>query len=94
MFSLMGTLFTIITSAFRVRSFVSSGVENAYFVTKYSKASEKEDRAEIFAEIMVMSKKEKYLYKDGKIYLKAKNIMNKIEENITYNNFYCDRFLN
>ncbi len=69
-------------------------LEDAYFVTKYSKASEKEDRAEIFAEIMVMSKRKEYLGKDGKIYLKAKNIMDKIEENITDNNFYCNRFLN
>lgn len=33
----------------------SDDIDNSYFVTKYSKASEKEDRAEIFAEFMINS---------------------------------------
>lgn len=48
--------------------------EEIYFVTKYSKASEKEDRAEIFAEIMVFKDKPDYLNDGKKLNKKATSI--------------------
>lgn len=67
----------------------NSGVEesNPYFVTRYSKASDKEDRAEIFAELMIATSKPIYL-KDGQnIKKKAVNIDESIIENVTTSKF-------
>ncbi|MCX8074977.1 MAG: hypothetical protein N2749_05265 [Clostridia bacterium] len=53
-----------------------------YFVSKYSKTSAKEDRAEIFAELMIMNKKSEYL-KDGQnIRKKAEYISQIIDKNL------------
>ncbi len=67
--------------------------DNPYFVTKYSKVSEKEDRAEIFAEIMIQEKKEPYLVDGQNIKKKALVIKETIENNITINEFYYNKFL-
>ena len=64
-----------------------------YFVTRYSKATEKEDRAEIFAELMIMDVKQNYLNKGQKIRNKVDYIFETIEENITDNDFYCSKYL-
>ncbi len=69
-------------------------LENPYFVTKYSKASEKEDRAEIFAELMMQEKKEPYLQEGQHILKKAKLLTNTLEQNVSNNNFYYNKFLN
>ncbi len=66
--------------------------DNTYFVTRYSKATEKEDRAEIFAELMTMSKKAIYLNDGDKLKLKADEIINTLTMNITSEDFYCTRF--
>ncbi len=66
---------------------------NSYFVTRYSKASEKEDRAEVFAELMTMNKKAQYLTKGEKLRYKVDSIMNTINSNITDEEFYCDKYL-
>lgn len=66
--------------------------DNTYFVTRYSKATEKEDRAEIFAELMTMSKKAVYLNDGDKLRQKADQIINTLSTNITSKDFYCTRF--
>lgn len=60
---------------------------NPYFVTKYSKASDKEDRAEIFAELMIAKKKPSYLEEGQNIKMKANEINESIIENITSSEF-------
>ncbi|MDO4282593.1 MAG: hypothetical protein Q4D02_03070 [Clostridia bacterium] len=67
---------------------------NPYFVTKYSKASDKEDRAEIFAELMIATKKPSYLGEGQNIKKKADEIDASIVENITSNKFPYDDILN
>lgn len=68
--------------------------DNTYFVTKYSKCSEKEDRAEIFAEIMTMNRKQKYLDSNENIRKKVDLITYMIGNNIaSINNFYFSRFI-
>lgn len=64
-----------------------------YFVTKYSKSSEKEDRAEIFAELMIMQYPQSYVTKGQKIRNKIDYIFKNINSNITEGNFYCTKFL-
>lgn len=64
-----------------------------YFVTRYSKASEKEDRAEIFAELMIMNVKQNYLIKGQKIRNKVDYIFDTINKNITNDVFYCNKYL-
>lgn len=62
-------------------------LDNAYFVTKYSKASEKEDRAEVFAEIMTFSKKkQKYFLSANHIEEKARYIIDVLSQ--TYSSKY------
>ena len=67
--------------------------EEYYFLTRYSKATEKEDRAEIFAELMMLDFYPKYLDKDQKIRKKVDVIFDTIKENITYENFYCSKYI-
>ncbi len=56
-------------------------LNNVYFVTKYSKASNKEDRAEVFAEIMTFNEKsQKYFLKENPIKAKAEFIINILNE--------------
>ena len=64
-----------------------------YFVTRYSKATDKEDRAEIFAELMIMTQKQNYLAKGQKIRNKIDYIFDTIKANITGNEFYCSKYL-
>lgn len=65
---------------------------NPYFVTKYSKVTQKEDRAEIFAEMMITNKKPKYLYKEQNIRKKADVMVNTIRTNITSEEFFYSKF--
>lgn len=60
-------------------------LKNSYFVSKYSKTSEKEDRAEVFAELMTQKTKPLYFNKNEHIYKKAKYISDIISQNLTFN---------
>lgn len=64
-----------------------------YFLTRYSKATEKEDRAEIFAELMILKKTPKYLDKKHNIRKKVDEIFSTIGENITFDDFYCSKYI-
>ncbi len=66
----------------------------SYFLTKYSKVSAKEDRAEIFAELMMLNKKEGYLKRGGNINQKINYLINEIKENISISNFHFSTFIN
>lgn len=61
--------------------------DNPYFVTKYSKASDKEDRAEIFAELMIATRKRSYLENGQNIKKKADKIDESIIDNVTTSKF-------
>ena len=67
--------------------------EEYYFLTRYSKTTEKEDRAEIFAELMILEKTPKYLVQNQKIRKKVDEIFNAIGENITFEKFYCSQYI-
>ena len=60
-------------------------LKNAYFVSKYAKTSEKEDRAETFAELMTQKNKPLYFNKNEHIYMKAKYISDIIGQNFSFN---------
>jgi len=62
--------------------YVYNGQTGAYFVTPYAKYSEKEDRAETFAEMMTASKDETFFNENGPIKGKM-NIIN----SVLYNTF-------
>ena len=66
---------------------------NTYFLTKYSKVSPREDRAEIFAELMMINKKEGYLKKGTNINAKVNYLLNEIYENISISSFHFSTFL-
>ena len=66
---------------------------NPYFVTKYSKVTEKEDRAEVFAEVMILNKKVKFLEEGQNIRKKVDYISEILTECITKEDFYFYRFL-
>lgn len=68
--------------------------DNNYFVTKYAKTNEKEDRAETFAELMIMKKLPKFFFKGTNIRKKADYILDGIKQNITENELYCTKILN
>jgi hypothetical protein len=68
--------------------------ENAYFISKYSKVSAKEDRAEIFAELMMLNKKEGYLKNGTHIKYKISYLINEIYENVSISNFHFSSYLN
>lgn len=73
----------------------SQSDDNAYFVTKYSKTSEKEDRAEIFAEIMTFKTKPTYLEEYSHIRKKAETIITIMTSNLSNSknsSFYWNRF--
>lgn len=70
-----------------VYNLYSNTDKNPYFVTRYSKASDKEDRAEIFAELMTVTKKPSYLNNGQNIKKKADEINKSIVENVTSSNF-------
>lgn len=65
---------------------------NPYFVSKYSKVTEKEDRAEIFAEMMISNKKPKYLYNEQNIRKKAEFMNSTIRINITNEEFFYSKY--
>ena len=67
--------------------------KNAYFLTKYSKVSPREDRAEIFAELMMINKKEGYLKNGTNIDAKINYLLNEIYENISISDFHFSTFL-
>lgn len=66
---------------------------NAYFVTKYSKVSQKEDRAEIFANLMMLNKREGYLKGGSNIRNKIDYLINEIYENISISDFHFASYL-
>ena len=66
---------------------------NTYFLTKYSKVSPREDRAEMFAELMMINKKEGYLKKGTNINAKVNYLLNEIYENISISSFHFSTFL-
>lgn len=68
--------------------------KKAYFLSKYAKTAEKEDRAEIFAELMVIPKFEIYVTRGSKIREKIDYLMNEIHENISISDFYFSDYLN
>lgn len=73
----------------------SSNKNDMFFVTKYSKTSEKEDRAEIFAEIMTFKIKPEYLAVGSNINKKAQYITDIMTDNLKSTNstsFYWNRF--
>lgn len=70
-----------------------SNTDNWYFVTKYAKTSEKEDRAETFAELMMLQKKPEYLESNTNIKKKADNIMSEMSKYLNVKNIYCDQFM-
>lgn len=70
-----------------------SNTDNWYFVTKYAKTSEKEDRAETFAELMMLQKKPEYLESNNNIKKKADNIMSEMSKYLNVKNIYCDKFM-
>lgn len=61
-------------------------LDTTYFVTKYSKVNEKEDRAELFAEIMSSTMPLQYIDDKTPIYYKAKYLFKTINNNILYAN--------
>lgn len=70
-----------------------SNTDNWYFVTKYAKTSEKEDRAETFAELMMLQNKPEYLESNTNIKKKADNIMSEMSKYLNVKNIYCDKFM-
>ena len=64
------------------------------FVTIYSKTTEREDRAEIFSEMMIVKSKPKYLEEGQNILKKAKYIDGAIKKCITFNEFYYSKYIN
>ncbi|MDD3303613.1 MAG: hypothetical protein PHP54_01700 [Clostridia bacterium] len=66
---------------------------NPYFVTKYSKVTEKEDRAEVFAEVMTANKKLKYLEEDQNIRKKVDYITQVLKTSISNNEFYFYKYI-
>lgn len=77
----------------QVYVYPSGNGEKAYFVSKYAKMTAKEDRAEIFAELMMMQKKSAYLEEGEPIFKKVNEVIETLHQNITYDNFYCDYIL-
>lgn len=67
-------------------NYSQDNMADTYFVTKYSKVNEKEDRAEIFAEIMSSTMPLQYMDDKTPIYYKAKYLFKTINNNILYAN--------
>lgn len=68
--------------------------KEAYFVTKYAKTSAKEDRAEIFAEIMTLNKNMSYLKKGNNIREKVDYLLNEVYENVSISDFHFSAYIN
>lgn len=69
-------------------------LNNIYFITKYAKTTEKEDRAETFADMMTLSKKTEYLDSDTNIRKKADSILNTMQDYFDIKNIYCYKIIN
>ncbi len=67
--------------------------KDSYFVTKYSKVSPKEDRSELFAEMMTINKNMSYLKKGSRIREKVDYLVNEIYENISISDFYFSKYV-
>lgn len=68
-------------------------LNDSYFVTKYAKTSEKEDRAETFAEIMMLSKVSEYLKNGTNIRKKVDSITENLSKYLNIKNLYYTKFL-
>ena len=68
--------------------------KDAYFVSKYAKTSAKEDRAEIFAEIMTLNKNVSYLKDGNKLREKVDYLLNEVYENISISDFHFSSYIN
>lgn len=68
-------------------------LNDSYFVTKYAKTSEKEDRAETFAEIMMLSKVPEYLKNGTNIRKKVDSITESLSKYFNIKNLYYTKFL-
>lgn len=71
-------------------------LKNSYFVSKYAKVSDKEDRAETFAELMSQKSKQLYFNDGENLYKKAEFLSEIISQNINFSdnsNLYWNRFL-
>ena len=68
--------------------------ENTYFVTKYAKTQDKEDRAETFAEMMILEKNESYFSEGTHLYKKAKAISDSLKQYLTDESFYFSKYIN
>ncbi len=68
-------------------------LNNSYFLTKYAKSSQKEDRAETFAEIMMLQKEPDYLIQDTNINKKVTKLMGEMSKFLNTKNIYCDKFM-
>lgn len=68
-------------------------IVDCYFLTRYSKATEKEDRAEIFAEIMILKENVNYLDMSCNIRKKIDVITETLNDEISKNDFYFSKYL-
>ena len=71
--------------------YAEENIDETYFVTKYAKVNAKEDRAEIFAEIMSTTQDLIYIKDKTPIYYKYISIFNTFKLNIPeakFNNYY------
>ena len=66
---------------------------NIYFVSKYSKISEKEDRAEVFAESMLISNKVNFLKNTTNLNKKLVSITDSIKKDISLESFYFYKYM-
>lgn len=72
---------------------VDNDIADSFFLTKYSKTSEKEDRAEIFAEMMMLTKDVDYLENGTNIRRKADSIIGVMSNHFSLKNLYFMRFI-
>src|SRR5574344_494961 len=71
----------------------NSTENNKYFVTKYAKASPKEDRAETFAELMMITKIPDYLTQDTNIRKKANYILKQMSNYYDIHELYFNKIV-
>lgn len=72
---------------------VDNDIADSFFLTKYSKTSEKEDRAEIFAEMMMLTKDVDYLENGTNIRKKADSIIDVMSNYFSIKNLYFMKFI-
>ena len=76
-----------------LKKYHNQNLNDSYFVTKYAKTSAKEDRAETFAEMMMLIKTPDYLESGSNIRKKADNILTNMSKYLNIKNIYCSRFV-